>query len=110
MWSTSAKKTFLRSNIDGDSGVNRSIEGPVATTLHSSEVMSMTMAPVFTTATSSSADDNQIRALYIPGSSNAGADSLSRFRVIRSRPLGPEAFIIPDIPNMNFHMVISKLE
>ena len=60
MWSTSAKKTFLRSNIDGDSGVNRSIEGPVATTLHSSEVMSMTMAPVFTTATSSSADDNQV--------------------------------------------------
>ena len=61
MWSTSAKKTFLRSNIDGDSGVNRSIEGPVATTLHRSEVnMSMTMAPVFTTATSSSADDNQV--------------------------------------------------
>ena len=52
----------------------------------------------------------QIRALYFPGSSNAGADSLSPFRVIRSRSLGPEAFIIPDIPNMNFHMVISKLE
>ena len=61
MCSTQAKKTILRSNIDGDSSVNIYIEGPVATTLHSSEVnMSMTMAPVFTTATSSSADDNQV--------------------------------------------------
>ena len=52
----------------------------------------------------------QVRALHIPGESNAIADSLSRFQVIRFRTLAPEADHTPsDIP-VEFHMVISELK
>ena len=79
---TSAKRTVLRSIIDGNSGINRSIdiEGPVATTLHSSKVMPMTTAPVITTATSSSTDtqSGNFPVLQTPSPCCKANDDLAR--------------------------------